>query len=106
MKSEARILVSRCGSSLCIGVILRGNSIDGAVIGDDCNELCSDLEKHGYAGETRFSLGPCTCGLPLPPRLTEGALAWTSLLEDAVNAAILIRKYYTSARGEHMRRPE
>jgi hypothetical protein len=67
-KPEARILVTKCYNNACLGIIMRGLDVDGAVSGRNCGELCEDLEKRGYMGELRFAAGDCRCGLPLPPQ--------------------------------------
>ncbi|MCE4601326.1 MAG: hypothetical protein F7C38_07190 [Desulfurococcales archaeon] len=69
-KKEARILVSKCFSSKCLGIVLRGSEVDGAVSGRDCATLCRDAEEKGFSGELRFAAGDCRCGYPLPPTVT------------------------------------
>ncbi|MCE4619348.1 MAG: hypothetical protein F7C82_01400 [Desulfurococcales archaeon] len=68
IKREARILVSKCYCSKCIGVVLRGGDVDGAVSGHSCDELCSELKSRGFSGELRYAVGDCRCGFPPPPR--------------------------------------
>jgi len=64
VKPQARVLVSHCHSNTCIGVVLRGADVDGAVSGRDCSELCSEAKRRGYLGELRYHAGACACGLP------------------------------------------
>ncbi|MEB3807142.1 MAG: hypothetical protein GSR73_06480 [Desulfurococcales archaeon] len=76
-KREARILASKCFSGKCIGIILRGPEVDGAVSGRGCAALCRDVEERGFSGELRFAAGDCRCGYPPPPtvnRSLEGIL--------------------------------
>jgi len=79
LKPEARILVSSCTGRMCLAIVLRGIDVDGAVAGEDCEDLCRRLEQRGYMGEARYSYGDCTCGLPPAPR--------TRRLEQALEAA-------------------
>lgn len=74
IKREARILVSKCYCSRCIGVVLRGGDVDGAVSGYSCRQLCRRIESRGFLGELRYALGDCKCGLPLPPRASPESL--------------------------------
>ncbi len=72
MKREARVLVSHCYSGVCLGLVLRGGDVDGAVAGRGCEELCGDAARRGYLGETRYYAGDCHCGLSsVPERLRE-----------------------------------
>jgi len=79
LKPEARIVVSSCTRSKCLAIVLRGIDVDGAVAGEDCEDLCRRLEQRGYMGEARYAYGDCTCGLPQPPK--------TARLERALEAA-------------------
>lgn len=69
-KREARVLVSKCYSGICLGIVLRGSDVDGAVAGPSCSALCRELETKGYTGELRYAVGDCRCGLPTPPSVT------------------------------------
>lgn len=85
MKVETRILVTVCSSRACIGVVLRGSGVDGSVGGKDCIELCEDLIRRGYRGETRYALGDCKCGLPSPPHIPAVGKAWSKILADVIS---------------------
>ncbi len=99
MKSEARILVSACTIDSCVGVVLRGIGIDGAVSGSSCAELCRDAAKHGFLGETRYFLGDCPCGLKEVPLVPIHALAWLRLLYNIAAETSLIKRKHCSGKG-------
>ena len=90
MKREARVLVSHCYGGVCLGLVLRGGDVDGAVAGRDCEELCRDAARRGFLGEARYHAGACHCGLPrVPARLREAEsllLALSSSLPRWVEA--------------------
>ncbi len=66
-KHESRIVITKCYDEVCLGIIIRGEDVDGAVSGRNCQELCAELVNRGFMGELRFSAGDCRCNLPLPP---------------------------------------
>jgi hypothetical protein len=79
LKSEVRILASSCVEGICTGFVVRGDGIDGVVIGTGCTGLCLRLSERGFLGELRYSVGDCTCGLPEPPRLTRPVILYREL---------------------------
>ncbi len=95
MKEEARVLITSCTETertrLCLGIILRGAGVDGAVSGHSCKELCVDAEKRGFMGELRYSLGPCRCGLPSPPGWNP---LWSRVLEAIRSGWEWAKRYY------------
>lgn len=70
MKEEARVLVTGAYSGWVAALVVRGRSLDGVVVAGSCAGACFELAEAGYMGELRYALGPCTCGLPSPPRVT------------------------------------
>jgi len=90
LKPETRILVTVCHRNVgCLGVVMRGQGVDGACSGSSCLELCSHLARRGFFGELRYALGDCTCGYPPPPRdgiVEERLKAWEGLLRSALQA--------------------
>lgn len=62
MKKEARILVSQCKDSVCVGYVIRYPGIDGfSVSARGCQGLCESLRSQGYLFEIRFYSGDCGC---------------------------------------------
>ncbi|MEB2836548.1 MAG: hypothetical protein GSR80_001718 [Desulfurococcales archaeon] len=99
MKSETRILVSACTASSCVGIVLRGTGVDGAVSGSSCAELCRDAARRGLLGETRYFLGDCPCGLREAPLVPIHALAWLRLLYNIAAKASTIKQAHCSGKG-------
>ncbi len=87
MKREARILVSSFSDGWVVGLVVRGQSVDGVVVARSCAGACLELSRLGYMGELRYAIGPCTCGLPEPPRLPPEVEDMKSLASTAVEAA-------------------
>lgn len=87
MKREARVLASKCHGHLCVGVVVRLNSIDGLAISfDGCEGLCRRLGYKGFLDETRYYIGDCSCGLALVP-VHQERLKWAvTFAEDIVNS--------------------
>jgi hypothetical protein len=85
LKSEARILITTCSPKACIGLIIRGAGVDGAVGGKNCEDMCKDFSRRGYQGETRFAFGDCICGLRTPPSLPSTAEAWARVLSKIIS---------------------
>lgn len=87
MKRESRILFSSQHGGWVVGVVARGESLDGVVVSTSCAGLCLRLSELGYMGELRYSVGPCTCGLPRPPGIPRGASKAGELARLAAEAA-------------------
>ena len=105
-KTEARVLASKCFSEVCVGLILRGSDVDGAVSGRDCAELCSDLEKRGFSGELRFSTGDCKCGFPTPDRVSVELISVlhtfsASLPLWVTRTRVILAEKYNTPRNPH-----
>jgi len=88
VKSETRVLVSSCSDDYCAGFIVRGDGIDGFIIGRSCEELCRRASERGFTGELRYSLGNCGCGYPEAPIKSESIYSYARL---AAQIAILAR---------------
>ncbi|MGC9112421.1 hypothetical protein [Acidilobus sp.] len=87
MKREARVLVSKCSGQLCVGIVIRLNSIDGLAISfESCEGLCRRLGHKGFLDEIRYYIGDCGCGLALMPGRQE-VLGWAvAFAEDIANS--------------------